>query len=72
MLVYLRSEFQYLGRENYPSEEELFAAYKRVAQTMGRKRAVIRTVDLGADKQAKYLKIPEEINPIMGNRGIRL
>lgn len=68
----LRSEFQYLGRENYPSEEELFAAYKRVAQTMGRKRAVIRTVDLGADKQAKYLKIPEEINPIMGNRGIRL
>ena len=68
----LRSEFQYLGRENYPSEEELFAAYKRVAQTMGRKMAVIRTVDLGADKQAKYLKIPEEINPIMGNRGIRL
>ena len=68
----LRSEFQYLGRENYPSEEELFAAYKRVAQTMGKKRAVIRTVDLGADKQAKYLKIPEEINPIMGNRGIRL
>ena len=68
----LRSEFQYLGRENYPSEEELFAAYKRVAQTMGKKRAVIRTVDLGADKQATYLKIPEEINPIMGNRGIRL
>ena len=68
----LRSEFQYLGRENYPSEEELFAAYKRVAQTMGAKRAVIRTVDLGADKQAKYLNIPEEINPIMGNRGIRL
>nr|WP_294527373.1 phosphoenolpyruvate--protein phosphotransferase [uncultured Blautia sp.] len=68
----LRSEFQYLGRENYPSEEELFAAYKRVAQTMGEKKAVIRTVDLGADKQAKYLKIPEETNPIMGNRGIRL
>ena len=68
----LRSEFQYLGRENYPSEEELFAAYKRVAQTMSAKRAVIRTVDLGADKQAKYLNIPEEINPIMGNRGIRL
>ena len=68
----LRSEFQYLGRENYPSEEELFAAYKRVAQTMGKKRSVIRTVDLGADKQAKYMKIPEETNPIMGNRGIRL
>ena len=68
----LRSEFQYLGRENYPRENELFRAYKKVAETMGERLAVIRTVDLGADKQAEYLDIPEESNPIMGNRGIRL
>lgn len=68
----LRSEFQYLGRENYPRENELFRAYKKVAETMGEKIAVIRTADLGADKQAPYLDIPQETNPIMGNRGIRL
>lgn len=68
----LRSEFQYLGRENYPRENELFHAYKKVAETMGDKLAVIRTVDLGADKQAAYMGIQEETNPIMGNRGIRL
>ena len=68
----LRSEFQYLGRENYPRENELFLAYKKIAETMGDKIAVIRTADLGADKQAEYLNIPGETNPIMGNRGIRL
>ena len=68
----LRSEFQYLGRENYPRENELFLAYKKIAETMGDKIAVIRTADLGADKQAEYLNIPDETNPIMGNRGIRL
>jgi phosphotransferase system enzyme I (PtsI) len=68
----LRSEFQYLGRENYPRENELFLAYKKVAETMGERIAVIRTADLGADKQAEYLDIPKEVNPIMGNRGIRL
>jgi len=68
----LRSEFQYLGRENYPRENELFLAYKKVAETMGERIAVIRTADLGADKQADYLDIPKEVNPIMGNRGIRL
>lgn len=68
----LRSEFQYLGRENYPRENELFLAYKKIAETMGDKIAVIRTSDLGADKQAPYLNIPDETNPIMGNRGIRL
>mgnify|MGYP005769580781 FL=1 len=67
-----RSEFQYLGRENYPRENELFCAYKKVAETMGDRLVVIRTVDLGADKQADYLDIPDEVNPIMGNRGIRL
>ena len=68
----LRSEFQYLGRENYPRENELFRAYKQLAETMGDRLTVIRTSDLGADKQASYLDIPEETNPIMGNRGIRL
>lgn len=68
----LRSEFQYLGRENYPRENELFLAYKKVAEAMGERMAVIRTADLGADKQAEYLDIPKEVNPIMGNRGIRL
>ena len=68
----LRSEFQYLGRENYPRENELFLAYKKIAETMGDRIAVIRTADLGADKQAEYLSIPDETNPIMGNRGIRL
>lgn len=68
----LRSEFQYLGRENYPRENELFRAYKKVAETMGERFAIIRTADLGADKQAPYLDIPDETNPIMGNRGVRL
>ena len=67
----LRSEFQYLGRESYPGEEELFQAYKKTAQTMGDRLVVIRTADLGADKQAVYLEIPQETNPLMGNRGIR-
>lgn len=56
----LRSEFQYLGRENYPRENELFLAYKKIAETMGDRLAVIRTADLGADKQASYLNIPDE------------
>ena len=68
----LRSEFQYLGRENYPRENELFLAYKKIAETMGDRIAVIRTADLGADKQAEYLNIQDETNPTMGNRGIRL
>lgn len=68
----LRSEFQYLGRENYPRENELFLVYKQVAEAMGEKQVVIRTVDLGADKLAEYMEIPSETNPIMGNRGIRL
>ena len=68
----LRSEFQYLGRENYPRENELFLAYKKIAEAMGDRLAVIRTADLGADKQASYLNIPDETNSIMGNRGIRL
>ncbi|MCF0132229.1 MAG: phosphoenolpyruvate--protein phosphotransferase, partial [Blautia sp.] len=68
----LRSEFQYLGRENYPRENELYRAYCKVAEEMGNKLAVIRTADLGADKKAAYMNIPAEQNPMMGNRGIRL
>lgn len=68
----LRSEFQYLGRENYPRENELFRAYKKVAEDMEGRPVVIRTVDLGADRQAEYMAIPDEVNPMMGNRGIRL
>lgn len=68
----LRSEFQYLGREDYPRETELFRVYKKVAETMGDRPVVIRTVDVGADKKTDYMEIPLEDNPIMGNRGIRL
>ena len=68
----LRSEFQYLGRENYPRENDLFRAYCKVAESMKGKPAVIRTVDLGADKRAEYMELPNEANPLMGNRGIRI
>lgn len=68
----LRSEFQYLGRENYPRENELFRAYCKVAETMKGMLAVIRTVDLGADKKAEYMELPVESNPLLGNRGIRI
>lgn len=68
----LRSEFQYLGRENYPRETELFRAYKKVAMTMGERLVVIRTLDIGADKKAEYMDLPDEENPAMGNRGIRV
>ncbi len=68
----LRSEFQYLNRKSYPKENELYWEYRRVAEAMGERLAIIRTADLGADKQSEYMEIPEESNPIMGNRGIRL
>ena len=68
----LRSEFQYLGKESYPREEDLFQEYKELAECMGDKPVVIRTVDLGADKRSDYMDIPMEENPILGNRGIRL
>lgn len=68
----LRSEFQYLGREDYPREKELFEVYKQIAETMGDKPVIIRTVDIGMDKKADYMDFPQEVNPLMGNRGIRL
>ena len=67
-----RSEFSYMGRNTYPTEEELFSAYREVAEAMGDKQVVIRTLDIGADKQVDYFKLDEEENPALGLRGIRL
>ncbi len=67
-----RSEFIYLGSEDYPTEDEQFTIYKQVAQTLAGKKVIIRTLDIGADKQADYFKLPEEENPAMGLRAIRI
>ncbi len=67
-----RSEFLYLESQDYPTEEEQFQAYKTVAEKMNGKRVVIRTLDIGADKQATYFHLPKEENPAMGMRAIRL
>ena len=67
-----RSEFLYLGRDNFPTEEEQFAAYKQVAQMMGEKKVVIRTLDIGADKQVDYFNLGKEDNPALGYRAIRI
>ena len=67
-----RSEFLYIGKSELPSEEEQFLAYKKVAQTMGGKKVIIRTLDIGADKKADYLGLDEEENPALGYRAIRI
>lgn len=67
-----RSEFLYLEKEDYPTEEEQFAVYKTVAETMAGKKVIIRTLDIGADKQADYFKLAHEENPAMGLRAIRI
>ncbi|MDE6517379.1 MAG: phosphoenolpyruvate--protein phosphotransferase, partial [Acetatifactor sp.] len=67
-----RSEFIYLEREDFPAEEEQFKIYRTVAETMGKKRVVIRTLDIGADKQCDYFKMEKEENPAMGYRAIRI
>lgn len=67
-----RSEFLYLEAEDYPSEETQFIAYKTVAEKMAGKKVIIRTLDIGADKQADYFKIDKEENPAMGYRAIRI
>lgn len=67
-----RSEFLYLGREDYPTEEEQFTAYKQVLQTMASKKVIIRTLDIGADKQVDYFHLGKEDNPAMGYRAIRI
>ena len=67
-----RSEFIYLGREDYPTEEEQFEIYKEVLSRMGGKKVIIRTLDIGADKQVDYFDLPKEENPAMGYRAIRI
>lgn len=67
-----RTEFLYMDRMNLPSEEEQFAAYKEVLQAMVGKPVVVRTLDIGGDKNLPYLKLPEEMNPFLGYRAIRL
>lgn len=67
-----RSEFVYLGSQDYPTEEEQFAAYKAVVEGMNGKKVIIRTLDIGADKQADYFKLDHEENPAMGLRAIRI
>lgn len=67
-----RSEFIYLEREDYPTEEEQFQIYKTVAETMAGKRVIIRTLDIGADKQCDYFNMKHEENPALGCRAIRI
>ena len=67
-----RSEFLYLDGDDYPTEEEQFAAYKRVVETMAGKKVIIRTLDVGADKLADYFGLDHEENPALGYRAIRI
>ncbi|WP_041703425.1 phosphoenolpyruvate--protein phosphotransferase [Lachnoclostridium phytofermentans] len=67
-----RSEFLYLGRDTFPSEDEQFQAYKTVLENMAGKKVIIRTLDIGADKQADYFELDKEENPAMGYRAIRI
>ncbi|MCM1106958.1 MAG: phosphoenolpyruvate--protein phosphotransferase [Blautia sp.] len=67
-----RSEFLYLEAKDYPTEEEQFQAYRKVAETMAGKKVIIRTLDIGADKQAEYFGLDKEENPAMGYRAIRI
>jgi phosphotransferase system enzyme I (PtsI) len=67
-----RSEFLYLGRDDYPTEDELFGAYRKVAEGMGGKQVVIRTLDIGADKRVGYFNLDDEENPALGLRGVRI
>lgn len=67
-----RSEFLYIGRDRLPSEEEQFTVYKQTVQMMAGKKVIIRTLDIGADKEADYLKLDKEENPALGYRAIRI
>lgn len=67
-----RSEFLYLGRNDFPTEEEQFQAYKQAVQTMAGKKVIIRTLDIGADKQIEYFNLGKEENPALGYRAIRI
>ena len=67
-----RTEFLYMGRDTFPTEEEQFQAYKTVLESMGDKPVVVRTLDIGGDKELPYLQLPHEMNPFLGYRAIRL
>lgn len=67
-----RSEFLYLENSNFPTEEQQFSAYKRVLESMAGKKVIIRTLDIGADKQADYFNLKKEENPALGYRAIRI
>lgn len=67
-----RSEFLYLGKSGFPTEEEQFQAYRQVVQNMAGKKVIIRTLDIGADKQADYFNLDKEENPALGYRAIRI
>lgn len=67
-----RSEFLYLGKNDYPTEEEQYLVYKQAAQMMAGKKVIIRTLDIGADKQVDYFNLEKEENPAMGYRAIRI
>lgn len=67
-----RTEFLYMGRDQMPTEEEQFEDYKEVLEAMDGKRVVVRTLDIGGDKELSYLNLPEEMNPFLGYRAIRL
>lgn len=67
-----RTEFLYMGRDQMPTEEEQFEAYKTVLESMEGKRVVVRTLDIGGDKELPYLDLPKEMNPFLGYRAIRL
>ena len=67
-----RTEFLFMDRPGIPTEEEQFEAYKKVAETLGNKPVIIRTLDVGGDKEIPYLKLPKEENPFLGYRAVRL
>lgn len=68
-----RTEFLYMGRDNFPTEEEQYQAYTTVAETLGKEKpVVIRTLDIGGDKELPYLELPHEMNPFLGYRAIRI
>lgn len=67
-----RTEFLYMDAETFPTEDEQFTAYKTVLESMGDKKVVIRTLDIGGDKELSYLDLPHEMNPFLGYRAIRL
>ncbi len=68
----VRSEFLYLKRNDFPKEEELFQVYGQILRKMGKKKVIIRTLDIGADKQADYFRLEKEENPALGYRAIRV